>query len=112
MIELKNFFFESDIPWEDLGKGVKRRILAHSAELMIVEVAFEEGAVGEIHSHPHEQTSYVVEGEFEFNVDGVKKVLKTGDSTYKQPGIMHGGVAIKKSRLLDIFTPAREDFLK
>ncbi len=111
MEQLKNFFYESDIQWEDLGDGVKRRILAHSDKLMIVEVAFEEGAVGAVHSHPHEQTSYIVEGEFEFEIDGVKKVLKKGDTTYKQPGVMHGGRAIKKTVLLDIFTPAREDFL-
>ncbi|WP_058485784.1 cupin domain-containing protein [Defluviitalea phaphyphila] len=111
-MEIQNYFLNSDVEFEDLGGGVKRKILAHNKNLMIVEVHFEEGSIGEIHSHPHEQITYVIEGEFEFNIDGNKKILKKGDSTYKQPNIKHGAVCLKKGILLDIFTPCREDFLK
>jgi quercetin dioxygenase-like cupin family protein len=40
-----------------------------------------------------------------------KQVLKGGDCYFIPPDIPHGVVALEPSSLLDIFTPAREDFL-
>jgi quercetin dioxygenase-like cupin family protein len=109
---VKNFFGGDECVLKDLGSGVKRKITAFNDNIMCVEVHFEEGAVGTLHSHPHEQITYVVSGEFEFSIGGEKKILKAGDSTYEQPGIEHGVVCLKAGMLLDVFTPHREDFLK
>lgn len=110
-MNVQNYFKGEDSPLQDLGGGVQRRVLAHSDNLMVVEVHFEEGAIGSLHSHVHEQITYVVSGEFEFNIDGHKMLLKAGDTTYKQPNVEHGAVCKKKGVLLDIFTPERKDFL-
>lgn len=111
-MDIKNIFLYKDIEGEDLGKGISRKILAYNQNLMTVEVSFEEGAIGEMHSHPHEQITYVLEGEFEFDIDGKKSTVKAGDTLYKQSNIEHGAVCLKKGRLLDIFTPHRADFVK
>jgi quercetin dioxygenase-like cupin family protein len=95
-----------------VGPGVKRKILASGGSLMSVEVKFEKGAVGAVHTHPHEQVSYVIQGSFEFELDGKKTVIKAGDSYYVNPGKPHGVVALEDSIILDIFAPQREDFLK
>ena len=95
-----------------MGKGLSRKILAYNDNLMMVEVYFEKDAVGEIHSHSHEQVTYVLEGEFEFTIGGKKKIVKAGDSMYKEPHVPHGTTCLKKGRLLDVFTPQREDFLE
>ena len=110
-MEITNFFPSGDTELEDLGNGVKRRITAYNDNLMCVEVHFEKGAIGALHSHRHEQISYIVSGEFEFEIGGVKKVLKAGDSTFKQPDIVHGAVCLEAGIVLDLFTPCREDFL-
>ena len=78
---------------------------------MQVQVFFEQGAIGAMHSHPHEQLTYVLEGEFEFTIGGETRIVKAGDTLYKQPNIMHGCVCKKKGALLDTFTPQRQDFL-
>ena len=96
----------------DLGAGLSRRILAHGKEMMAVEVSFEEGAVGAMHSHPHVQISYVLEGEFEATIGEEKKTIRKGDTYYTLPDVPHGVICTKKGVLLDIFTPEREDFLK
>ncbi len=106
------FVFNSDRKLEDLGNGVSRRILAHNGGLMQVEVFFEDGAIGPMHNHPHEQLTYVLAGEFEFTIGDETKIVKAGDTLYKEPHIMHGCVCKKKGVLLDTFTPIREDFLK
>ncbi len=111
-MKLNHYFYNNKIPLEGLGNGVKRKVLAYHENLMMVEVHFEKGAVGEIHSHPHEQITYVLEGEFEFDIDGQKQVVKAGDSMFKESNVLHGTICLKKGRLLDVFSPHREDFLE
>ena len=94
-----------------LGGGVSRRILSHGKEIMAVEVSFETGAVGAMHSHPHVQISYVLDGKFKATVGDEVRIISAGDTYLADPDVPHGVVCLEKGRLLDIFTPEREDFL-
>ena len=102
----------NDSNLQDLGGGLKRRILSHGEDMMAVEVIFDEGAVGVMHTHPHVQISYVLEGKFEAEIGGEKRIISVGDTYYTLPDVPHGVVCLEKGRLLDIFTPERKDFLK
>jgi len=106
------FVFNEKIELEDLGDGVSRKILAHSDNMMSAEVYFEEGAVGAMHNHPHEQLTYVLSGEFEFTIGDETKIVSAGDTMYKEPNIMHGCRCLKAGTLVDTFTPMRQDFLQ
>lgn len=105
------FVHDASIAQEDLGGGIKRKILGYGPDLMIVRVWFEQGAVGEVHAHKHSQSSYVESGKFEVFVDGKKQVLGAGDSFYIAPHLDHGAVCLESGVLIDTFSPAREDFL-
>lgn len=96
---------------QELSSGVERRILAFCDEMMCVEHKFKKGQIGELHSHPHTQITYVASGIFEFEIDGVRKVIRTGDTLLKENGVIHGCVCLSDGALLDIFTPLRKDFL-
>lgn len=98
--------------WTSPEPGVTRRIMAYLPELMMVEVAFEEGAVGAQHSHPHIQASYVAEGSFDVTIDGRTERLDEGGSFIVPPDLVHGVKALRKGRLIDTFTPHRAEFLK
>lgn len=78
---------------------------------MMVEVYFEQGGVGAMHTHPHAQTCYILDGKFEFDIDGVKHIVNKGDSLYFPSNIKHGTICLEKGVLLDVFAPYREDFL-
>ena len=106
------FTFYDDTKIDKLQGGVSRRILAHAEEMMAVEVSFEEGATGAMHTHPHVQISYVLEGEFEATVGTETRTITVGDTYYTLPHVPHGVVCLKKGRLLDVFTPERKDVLK
>lgn len=95
-----------------VGEGVERKILASGGGIMTVEVKFKKNSVGAVHTHPHEQASYVLKGSFEFELEGEKHIIKTGDTYYVKPNVAHGVTALEDSVILDIFTPQREDFLK
>jgi quercetin dioxygenase-like cupin family protein len=78
---------------------------------MVVRVAFEAGAVGAVHAHPHSQSTYVESGRFEVVIDGETRVLGAGDGFYVAPHLDHGAVCLEAGVLIDTFSPAREDFL-
>ena len=78
---------------------------------MMVVVRFGKGAVGSLHHHPHRQISYVESGRFEVTIGGEKNILEQGDCFFVAPDLVHGVVALTDGILVDIFTPAREDFL-
>lgn len=90
---------------------VTRKVKAYGAALMMVEVFFEAGSEGAPHEHPHEQLSYCLEGEFEFHVGDRQFKLRQADSIVIPGGIRHGTRCLVKGRLLDAFSPPREDFL-
>jgi len=91
---------------------VSRKIRAKGGSLMMVEVFFEQGAVGAEHRHPNEQVCYCLSGEFVFTIEGDSRTLRAGDSTYVPASVLHGAECVAAGRLLDIFTPQREDFNK
>lgn len=101
----------NEIASQPAGDGVTRKIMARGGGMMSVEVTFEAGAVGAVHTHPHEQISYVAEGRFEFTMNGETTVIEKGDSYYVAPNVPHGVTALTAGVLIDIFTPQREDFL-
>lgn len=98
--------------WETVGPGVARKILGFDVELMLVCAKFEAGAVGALHHHPHRQVTYVASGRFEVEIDGHKQTLEAGDSFFVAPDLVHGAVALEPGVLVDVFAPARQDFLK
>jgi quercetin dioxygenase-like cupin family protein len=105
------FVHGAERPWEDLGGGVSRQVLGYDAQLMMVRVRFHAGAVGALHHHPHRQATLVESGRFQVDVGHEARVLQAGDAFFAAPDVEHGVVALEAGVLVDVFTPAREDFL-
>lgn len=105
------FVLKSQAPIETIAPGLRRQILGYNNEIMAVRAIFEEGAVGEMHKHPHSQVAFVVSGKFDVTVGDVTKTLVAGDSFYVAPETMHGAVCKEAGVLIDMFSPARDDFL-
>jgi quercetin dioxygenase-like cupin family protein len=111
MSEQKFFAQAGETAWTELAPGNTRRVLIHTPELMQVEFGFEADAIGALHSHPHIQVSYVAEGSFEVTIDGVTQTVGQGGSFIVPSGLTHGVKALEKGRLIDVFTPMRQDFV-
>ncbi len=99
---------------ESIGVG-RERYLSHTEKLMMVVIDFDDGPASEPdppHSHPHEQVSYVVEGQIIVFIGEEKQELGPGDMFTVPANSPHTvQLLTERVRLVDCFTPLREDFL-
>ena len=104
-----------EMPVGRIRAGAERR-LGHTDNLMIVLVDFHDGPKEQPdppHSHPHEQVSYVAKGEVLLVMEGQQTQLGPGDVFLVPSGVAHSIQQLTEHvRLVDCFTPIREDFLK
>jgi len=91
--------------------GITRRVLAHTEKVMLTEHTLEKDAILPDHQHSHEQLVYLKSGEILIEMGGEHFKLLPGDSLAVPPDVNHKVTSLKKSVALDIFAPARKDFL-
>ena len=105
---------EKDFEKESIGE-LRTRYLTHTEKLMMVVIDFNDGPTAEPdppHHHPHEQISYVVAGELVFYLDGEPTKLGPGDMFTVPPNVPHAVQLLSEHvRLVDTFTPLRQDFI-
>ena len=106
-----DFFKTGNTKWEYAGEGITRQITGYNAQLMMVKVKFEKGAIGTLHDHFHTQSTYVASGKFKITIDGKSEILEEGDTFFVNPNLKHGAECLEAGILVDIFSPLREDFL-
>ena len=63
------------------------------------------------HRHAQEQLVHILEGRMRLIVDGTPHELSAGDSFYLAGNVPHGVETIEKTRVLDTFSPPREEYL-
>jgi len=91
--------------------GITRRTLVHGPRMLTCEFTLEQGYDLPIHTHPHEQTGYVVSGRIRLQIDGKSYELEAGDSYYAEANVPHGATVLETAVVVDTFTPVREDYL-
>ncbi|WKN43640.1 cupin domain-containing protein [Tunicatimonas pelagia] len=100
---------------EQVNDDIQRR-LVHTDSLMTAVLDLSGGPKAEpdpYHSHPHEQTCYLAAGKILFLMEGEEPVeLQAGDLFYVPSGKPHAIQLLSETaRLVDSFSPIREDFL-
>jgi quercetin dioxygenase-like cupin family protein len=93
----------------------RRRYLIHTDKLMVVVWDFAGGPwehPDPPHAHPHEQVTYIVEGELIFLLDKEMQRLRAGDMVAVPSDAPHSIQLVSPHvRLIDSFTPLRQEFL-
>jgi quercetin dioxygenase-like cupin family protein len=84
--------------------------MSSSPAIMLVRHTMTAGWVGTRHSHPHQQLVYIIRGLIRFEHPGGDIVAGPGDSFLVPGDVPHQASALEDSEVLDVFTPAREDY--
>ena len=100
----------SDAKPVNMLPGLTRKTLAQSQTMMICEFKFDAQVTIPIHTHPHDQVGYLVEGHVEMTIDGEKYDLVKGDSYSAPSNVPHGVLTLEPSIIVDTFSPPREDY--
>jgi quercetin dioxygenase-like cupin family protein len=100
----------NDVDPVEMVSGVWRRTLATGDRMMIAHVTLDEGATVPMHSHPHEQVGYVVEGRIRMTIAGQDGDFEPGDSYFIPGDVEHAATAITDCIVLDIFSPPRDEY--
>jgi quercetin dioxygenase-like cupin family protein len=107
------FYKPGEVTAEIFGPG-RSRVAVHTDNLMMVIFDFEDGPAEKpdpLHSHPHEQISYIASGKVMYYLGDEQQTMETGDMVTIAPNLPHAIQALTpKVRLVDAFTPVREDF--
>lgn len=99
----------SDIKERELAKGIRGRYF-HTSSNTIGYVDIDKGAILPAHSHMHEQTTQILEGQLEMTIGGVTQILEPGVITLIPSNVVHSARALTDCKVMDIFSPVREDY--
>lgn len=76
-------------------------------------VSFEPHSEAPMHTHEEEQIVVVLDGEFDFTLDGDTRTMRPGDVAVIPPWVPHGAITGEIAcREMDVFTPPRSTLLE
>lgn len=83
---------------------------AHGKNMTFGFVEIEAGSDLPAHSHPHEQITYIIEGELDMIIGGEQCKLTPGMYHIIPSNVVHSAVARSQCKLIDVFGPVREEY--
>lgn len=106
-----NFFKESELNAKQILEGITLRAVSGDKAMMTF-FEFKPRAVIPSHKHLHEQITYIIEGEIEFTVEDITKILRKGDGVVILSNQEHSAKVLDKpTKAVDAWYPIREDYL-
>ncbi len=103
------FITVNALPVREIFPGLRARLI-HTDRQTHSWVEVDAGAAFPEHQHPHEQIVSVIEGELELVVEGTAHRLTPGSVFVIPPEVRHSGRGVTACRVLDVFSPARDDY--
>ena len=92
-------------------KGVSFDVLAVGQQSMVTRMNYKVGNNVPLHSHPNEQSGYIISGKYRIQYQNISEILNPGDSYSIPENIEHSWEVIENGEVIDVFTPPRLDYL-
>ena len=99
----------SEIESKEIMPGYHGKLI-HTRNMSLAFWEVEQGAEVPEHSHLNEQVMQVLEGQFEFTLNGITNIYTPGDLVVIDPNVPHSGKALSPCKLMDVFSPTREEY--
>lgn len=91
--------------------GVNFIVLSHGEKSMVTKMLYRSTDNVPMHSHPNEQSGYIVSGKYRLRFNEYDQILESGDSYTIPANVEHSLEIIDAGEVVDVFTPPREDYL-
>jgi len=92
-------------------EGITRKTLVYGEKTLMTEFKLKRGSVLPAHSHPHEQTGYLVSGHMVLSIGGTDYDIRPGDAWVIAGDAVHSAVVKEDCVVVEVFSPVREDYL-
>lgn len=102
---------KNENPWINICPGIKRQTIASGKTMYQMLATLEAGSKMPAHQHPQEQIVHIISGRMKLIVDGTAHEMAAGDSFYLAGNVPHGVETIEETRVLDTFSPPRDEYL-
>jgi len=102
---------KNENPWIEICPGIKRQTVASGKNMYQMMATLVAGSKMPEHQHPQEQVVHIIEGRMKLIVNGTPHELSAGDSYYLAPNVPHGVDTLEETRVLDTFSPPRDEYL-
>lgn len=102
----------TDQRFNDILPGIKIKTLVHGAGTLMSKFVMQNGSKLPAHSHPYEQTGYLLKGKIVLTIGNNSYDVNPGDSWCIDSGVEHSADITEDSEALEIFSPPRADYMK
>ena len=92
-------------------KGVSFDVLAVGQKSMVTRMNYRVGDNVPLHSHPNEQSGYVISGKYRIKYQDINEILNSGDSYSVPENVEHSWEVLEDGEVIDTFIPPRQDYL-
>jgi quercetin dioxygenase-like cupin family protein len=97
--------------YKEALRGIRQKTLVFGDRTLMTEFVLTKDNILPEHSHPYEQTGYLVKGHILLKIGTTQHDVHTGDSWNIPANKNHGACIIEDSTAIEIFSPAREDYI-
>lgn len=91
--------------------GIEMKTFAYGENSLLTRFHLKQGSVLPQHSHPQEQTGFMVSGKMRMFIDNESFLAEPGDTWSIKGGVEHRAEIIEDSVAIEVFSPLREDYL-
>ena len=91
--------------------GIEQKTLVYGERTLMTEFLLKKGSLLPQHSHPYEQTGYLVSGRIRLSTGPEENDVMHGDSWCIPSDVDHSAEILEDSVAIEIFSPVREDYL-
>jgi quercetin dioxygenase-like cupin family protein len=105
------FYKRNDEGYRQLLPKIEMKTLVHGEKTLFTEFRMEQGAELPRHSHPHEQTGYLVKGKIRLTIGADTFSVEPGDGWCIPGNVPHSAGILEDSVAIEVFSPVREDYL-
>ncbi|MEE4240014.1 MAG: cupin domain-containing protein [Desulfopila sp.] len=105
------FAAEQEDGYTQLIEGIEIKTLVYGEKTLTAKFRLARGSVLPHHSHPHEQTGYLIAGKMRFVVADEVHLALPGSSWCIAGGEEHSAEVLEDSVVIEVFSPMREEYL-
>ena len=98
-----------EIKAREIIPGYSARFI-HGEQSTLAFWDIKKGSIMPVHQHPHEQITYVAEGAIDMVIGQEAFLFTRGMCHVIPPHTPHSAVAVEDCKIIDSFSPARDDY--